>query len=85
MKPDLTNDELDGFLASWQTINKAAKGFSETDLKNALNRELVGNRRKDVAIRLHQTLSKMRTAREREELLVALDDTPVFLKSSFRV
>ena len=84
MKTDLTNDELDGFLASWQSINKVVKDFSETDLKNALNRELVGNRRKDVAIRLHQTLGKVRNRRERDELVAALDDTPVFL-SSFKV
>lgn len=84
MKTDLTNDELDTFLASWQSINKAVKDFSETDLKNALNRELVGNRRKDVAIRLHQTLGKVRNRRERDELIAALEDTPVFL-SSFKV
>lgn len=85
MKPDFTKDELDTFLGSWQTINKAIKQFSESDLKNALNREVVGNRRKDVAIRLHQSLSAMRTRREREELTTALDDTPVFLQQPFQV
>jgi hypothetical protein len=84
MKPDFTNDQLDTFLASWQSINKVVKDFTEADLKNALNRELVGNRRKDVAIRLHQTLGKVRNRRERDELIAALDDTPVFL-SSFKV
>ena len=61
------------------------KQFSESDLKNALNREMVGSRRKDIAVRLHQSLSTARTRREREELLTALDDTPVFLQQPFQV
>ena len=85
MKTELTNDQIDTYLASWQTINKVAKDMNEADLKATLNRELVGNRRKDICVRLHQTYSKLRAAREREELLAALGDTPVFLKPTFQV
>ena len=85
MNPEMTKDELDTALTSWQTINKALKDFTETDVKNALNRELVGNRRKDVAIRLHQKFSILRSARERTELIESLKDTPVFLNTVFKV
>ena len=85
MKPEMTKDELDTALISWQTINKALKDFTEVDVKNALNRELMGDRRKDVAIRLHQKFSILRSARERIELVESLKDTPVFLNTTFKV
>lgn len=80
---EMTKDQLDSVLGSWQTINKALSTMSETDCKNALNRELVGNRRKDVATRIHQRYTVLRSQRERTELLAALDDQPVFLKPLF--
>lgn len=80
MKPELTKDQLDDILTSWHSVNKALNEMSETDVKNALNRELVGNRRKDVTKRLHQRYTKLRAQRECVELMVALQDTPVFLK-----
>ena len=85
MKPELTEIQLDAVLGSWQSINKALKEFSEVDVRNALNRELLNNRRKDVAVRLHQRFCAVRASRERIELLNALDDSPVFLTPVFQV
>jgi hypothetical protein len=76
---DLTKDQLDTALASWQTINKAISSFTEVDCKNALQREMVGNRREDIAIRIHQRYNKLRSERERREISVALMDKPSFL------
>ena len=42
----MTKDEIDNALRSWHTINKALKTMSEQDCKAAMERELVGNRRK---------------------------------------
>lgn len=85
MKAELTKDELDTVLTSWHTVNKAMSGLSEQDVKNALNRELVGNRRKDVTKRLHQRYTKLRAQREFTELMNTLEDTPVFLKPVYQV
>jgi hypothetical protein len=75
----MTKDELDTILTSWHTVNKALSGMTEQDIKDAIQRELVGNRRKDVVIRLHQRMSILRAAREREELVAAVTDVPAFL------
>lgn len=80
MKPELTKDELDTVLASWQSVNKELRNLTEQDVKNAMNRELVGNRRKDVVKRLHQRYTKLRAQREIVELMEVLSDTPSFLK-----
>lgn len=76
---DLTKDQLDTALASWQTINKAISSFTEVDCKNALQREMVGNRREDIAIRIHQRYCKLRLQRERNEITSALMNKPAFL------
>jgi hypothetical protein len=82
MKPDMTNDELDAAISNWKVLNKRISTMSEVDVKGAINRELVGNRRKDIVKRLHQRFCKLRGQRELMELQVALEDTPVFLKST---
>lgn len=85
MKPDLSKDELDAALTSWHSVNKVISEMSENDVRNALNRELVNNRREAVVKRLHQRLTKLRARREFTELLDALEDTPVFLKPVYQV
>jgi len=75
----MTKDEIDTVLSSWKTVNKALAGMSEDEVKYAMNREIVGNRRKDVVIRLHQRYTILRAAREREELITAISDVPAFL------
>lgn len=84
MKSVMTDDELDAAIANWQVLNKTIARMSEMDVKNALNRELVGNRRKDVIKRLHQRFCILRNARERDELMKSLEDTPVFLKPALK-
>lgn len=75
----MTNDEIDTLLASWKTVNKGLSVLNEEDVKTALNRELVGNRRIDVAMRLHARYSKLRATRERVELTDSLAIVPSFL------
>jgi len=84
MKSVMTDDELDAAIANWQVLNKTIARMSEMDVKNALNRELVGNRRKDVTKRLHQRFCILRNSRERDELMKSLEDTPVFLKPALK-
>ena len=75
----MTKDEIDNALRSWHTINKALKTMSEQDCKVAMERELVGNRRKDIVVRVHQAFSRLRLNRERDELIVAVSDIPAFM------
>ena len=78
----MTKDEIDNALRSWHTINKALKTMSEQDCKAAMERELVGNRRKDVVVRVHQAFSRLRLNRERDELIAAVSDIPSFMVKS---
>ena len=78
----MTKDEIDKALHSWHTINKALKTMSEHDCKLAMERELVGIRRKDVAVRVHQAYSRLRLNRERDELIAAVSDIPAFMVKS---
>ena len=78
----MTKDEIDNALRSWHTINKALKTMTEQDCKVAMERELVGNRRKDVVVRVHQSFSRLRLNRERDELIVAVSDIPAFMVKS---
>jgi HSP20 family molecular chaperone IbpA len=75
----MTNDEIDEILKSWISMNKALPDLTEADLKDVINRELVGNRRKDVAVRLHQRYTIVRAKRERAELIESVTDVPEFL------
>ena len=75
----MTKDEIDDILKSWHTVNKAMSTMTEEDVKFAMNREMVGNRRKDVVVRLHQRYTILRAARERQELIDSLKDVPAFL------
>ena len=74
-----TKDELDAAIRNWHILNKTLRTFTEADCKNALNRELVGNRRKDIAIRLHTRYCSLRQERERNEIIASVTDVPAFL------
>ena len=76
----MTKDEVDDILTSWTRLNKVLGNLTEADVKMAMNREMVGNRRKDIVIRLHQRYTILRSARERAELVEALvEPVPEFL------
>ena len=74
-----TKDELDTAISNWHVLNKTLRTFTESDCKNALNRELVGNRRQDIAIRLHTRYCTLRQAREQSEIIASITDIPAFL------
>ena len=56
-------------LENWQALNENINSLTEDELKSALNTEMAHDRRKHFVIRLHARNAKLRTAREREELL----------------
>jgi hypothetical protein len=45
----------------------------------AIERELVGNRRGYVVVRIHQVYNKLRVNRERAEFAAKLADIPAFM------
>ena len=56
-------------LASWQALNERIKDMTEEELYSALNTEMSHDRRSQFVIRLHARHTKIKAAREREELL----------------
>ena len=75
----MTKDEIDNVLRSWHTVNKAIGTMTEADCKASLERELSGNRRKDIAVRIHQKYNSLRLQRERTEVINAVSDVPAFM------
>ncbi len=56
-------------LQNWQALNERIKSMSEEELYSALNTEMSHDRRRQFVIRLHARHTKIKAAREREELL----------------
>jgi hypothetical protein len=54
---------------SWQTIAVKLPEYDEPTLERMLDDEVKKHKRVAIAKRLHQRLSKLRTMREREELV----------------
>jgi hypothetical protein len=54
---------------SWQTIAVKLPEYDEPTLAQMLDDEIKKHKRVAIAKRLHQRLSKLRTMREREELV----------------
>ena len=54
---------------SWQTIAVKLSEYDEPTLERMLDDEIKKHKRVAIAKRLHQRLSKLRTMREREELV----------------
>ena len=54
---------------SWQTIAVKLSEYDEPTLERMLDDEVKKHKRVAIAKRLHQRLSKLRTMREREELV----------------
>jgi hypothetical protein len=80
---DRTDFELKRDISSWGVVNKNVPMFTENDCRNALNVEIVGKRRKDIVLRIHQRYCSLRKDRERAELMTAIEDTPKFLTPVF--
>jgi hypothetical protein len=73
----MTDVEIDKAIANWHVLNKELRNFTEEEVKRAIHRELVGNRRKTILERLHSRYCAMRQKREMVELLEAIA-LPVF-------
>lgn len=54
----------------WNELGKLIVGMDEAKLKSAIEAEVAGKHRTHVLVRMHQRYSKLRTDRERRELLV---------------
>jgi hypothetical protein len=57
----------------WQTIAVKLSVYDEPTLERMLDEEINKHKRVAIAKRLHQRLSKLRTMREREELVAQLE------------
>jgi len=57
----------------WQTIAVKLSEYDEPTLERMLDEEINKHKRVAIAKRLHQRLSKLRTMREREELVAQLE------------
>ena len=57
----------------WQTIAVKLSEYDEPTLERMLDDEINKHKRVAIAKRLHQRLSKLRTMREREELVAQLE------------
>lgn len=60
---------------SWRSINRRLLAMNEEELKTMLDAELVGQRRVFVAERLHQRLTTVRSARERQAIMAQLKES----------
>lgn len=74
----MTNADIDAAISNWHVLNKELKHFDEAECKQAMHRELVGNRRKAIMQRIHTRYCKLRQAREFADLCSALDQ-PIFV------
>lgn len=74
----MTDQEIDTVIANWHTLNKALRHLTEADVKHAINRELVGNKRKTILSRLHSRFCMLRQKRELSELVNVIN-APKFM------
>jgi len=56
----------------WRKLHAGMKGFSEADLQTMLDTEMAQHKRPAWAVRIHQRLCNLRTARERAEIMERL-------------
>ena len=54
---------------NWRELNSVLVGRSERQVLALLNKELAGERRMSLLVRMHQRYSVLRTARERARLV----------------
>ena len=74
----MTDQEIDTVIANWHTLNKDLRHFSEAEVKQALHREMVGNKRTVILKRLHSRFCKLRQDRELGEMITILE-APSFM------
>jgi hypothetical protein len=52
-------------LESWHALQDQIHGLSEAELQKLIDRELEGSRRRNMVLRIHMKLNKLRYAREK--------------------
>ena len=57
---------------NWRSMIAVLSDLTEDELKAALDAELQTHKRPAIARRLHQRYSALRTARERDEIMIGL-------------
>lgn len=65
----MTDTELVRILASWESMNESLTTLTEDQLKLLINYERSTRDRRNLIERMHQRYGKLRTARERIELM----------------
>lgn len=58
---------------TWDQLNAVIRGADEATCVKMLKTELKGERRRMYVLRIHSRLNRVRAAREREELLTAIN------------
>ena len=56
-------------LKDWRSLNNVLSALREDQLTNMLTVERADRKRLDMAVRIHQRLGQVRTARERGEIM----------------
>lgn len=75
----MTDIEIDRAISNWHKLNKNLKNFSEDECKRALVRELMGNKREDILMRIHARYSVMRKEREWAEIATQIGLPPMMV------
>jgi len=60
---------IDEILATWIDLNEALTELGEDECAKLLEREKTTKRRKQILLRIHSRINKLRAARERLELI----------------
>ncbi len=55
-------------LESWHALQAVIHGLSEKDLEELIEKEIVGKNRRNMVMRCHMKLNKLRYRRERDAL-----------------
>lgn len=53
-------------LESWHALQAVIHGMTEKDLEEQINKELEGKKRRNMVLRMHMKLNKLRYAREKK-------------------
>lgn len=75
-------EEVNEVLSNWTKLNSYLVGINETndlaskekDLKQLLDKEKKSGKRRQFLIRIHGKYTRIRTAREREEILSVVEE-----------
>lgn len=60
---------LEACLKDWRSVTQTSSMLTEEQLEQMLEHERNNQRRRNILVRLHQAYTRLRTTRERQELM----------------